>query len=479
MRLSELELCESGDVADIEVTGLATDSSRVGAGCVFFCLVGKENDGHTFAADAVARGAAAIVVERRLAIDVPQIEVDDARHALAIAAAAFYGYPSKRLKMIGVTGTNGKTTTTYIIKSIIEAAGHSCGLIGTNAIEYCGNKFDAGLTTPDPIDLHSTLKDMADAGVEYAVMEVSAHALALKKIDGIMYEVAAFSNFSRDHLDFFGDMNSYAAAKKSYFTPDHARAAVINADDGLGAEIAHETKLPTVTYGVDNPSDVFGIDPEMSAYGLSYLINMSDSVGKVKFSLTGRFNMYNTLCAAAVAQSLGFTLASVIGGIRNIKKIDGRFNIINTAKCSVIIDFAHTDDGIANILRAIREFAPARIITVFGCGGNRDKTKRAVMGKIVSQMSDWCFVTSDNPRFEPPLDIINQIVGGIKEIGGTNYTPVVDRKEAIRAAIENANKDDIVLIAGKGAERYNDVMGRKQPYNDEQYVMEIAGESGF
>ena len=434
MRLSELELCESGDAADIEITSLATDSSRVQAGSLFFCLVGKENDGHTFAADAVARGAAAIVVERRLALDAVQIEVDDSRHALAIAAGAFYGYPSKRLKMIGVTGTNGKTTTTYIIKSIIEAAGHSCGLIGTNAIEYCGNKLDAGLTTPDPIDLHSTLKDMADAGVEYAVMEVSAHALALKKTDGIMYEVAAFSNFSRDHLDFFGDMDSYASAKKSFFTPEHARSAVVNIDDALGAAIAHETKLPIVTYGVENPSDVFGIDLDMSAY--------------VKFNLTGRFNMYNTLCAAAVAQSLGFTLASVISGIRNIKKIDGRFNIINTAKCSVIIDFAHTDDGIANILRAIKEFAPARIITVFGCGGNRDKTKRAVMGKIVSQMSDYCFVTSDNPRYEPPLDIINQIVGGIKEIGGTNYTPVVDRKEAIRAAMEMANKDDIVLIAG-------------------------------
>ncbi len=474
MRLDEL-----GFDGDTDITGLACDSSKVKPGFLFFCLVGRENDGHTFAADALSRGAAAIVVERRLALDCVQIEVDDTRAAMARAAAAFYGNPSKRLKIIGITGTNGKTTTTYIIKSIIEASGHSCGLIGTNAVEYGDSKIPATLTTPDPIDLQHTLSDMAAAGVEYVVMEVSAHALALKKVDGIVYEVAAFSNFSRDHLDFFGDMKSYAQAKKSFFTPEHARTAVINVDDELGREIISETKLHTVTYGVDNPSDVFGIDLEMSAYGLSYVINMFDRVGSVKFNLTGRFNMYNTLCAAAVAAALDIPFNAIIAGIRGITKIDGRFNIINTTKCNVIIDFAHTDDGIANILRAIREFAPARIITVFGCGGNRDKTKRAVMGKIVSQLSDYCFITSDNPRFEPPVDIILQIESGIKEIGRTNYTPIVDRKEAIRAALEMANKDDIVLIAGKGAEQYNDVMGNKQPYNDERYVMEIAGENGI
>lgn len=475
MLLSELLQCES----DIEVTGLAFDSSKVKQGDLFFCLVGTENDGHTFAADAVSRGAAALVVERKLALDVPQIEVSDTRKALAHAASEFYGNPSKRLKMIGITGTNGKTTTTYIVKSIIEAAGHSCGLIGTNAVEYFDNKIDARLTTPDPIELHAILKEMSDAGVEYVVMEVSAHALKLSKTDGIVYEVAAFTNFSRDHLDFFGTMDNYAAAKKSFFSIEHARSAVVNVDDELGKEILRESKLPAVTYGVDNPSDVFGIDLEMSAYGLSYVINMADSVGHVKFSLTGRFNMYNTLCAAAIAASLGFGLQSVITGIRNVKKIDGRFNIINMSKCNVIIDFAHTDDGIANILRAIREFAPSRIITVFGCGGNRDKSKRAVMGKIVSQMSDYCFVTSDNPRFEPPLDIINEIASGIDEIGGINYTKVVDRKQAIKSAIAMADKQDIVLIAGKGAERYNDVMGSRTPYNDEQYVMELAGEFGF
>ncbi len=475
-----MRLCEILDVeSDIEITGLAFDSSRVKDGDLFFCLVGRENDGHTFAADAISRGAAAIVVERRLALDCIQIEVADSRHALALAASAFYGNPSKRLKLIGITGTNGKTTTTYIVKSIIEEAGHVCGIIGTNAIEYCGNKLDARLTTPDPIELHATLKDMADAGVEYVVMEVSAHAIKLNKVDGITYEVGAFTNFSRDHLDFFGDMKSYAQTKKSFFSAEHCRSAVINVDDELGKEIAHDSALPAVTYGVDNPSDVFGIDLSMSAYGLSYVINMADAVGHVKFSLTGRFNMYNTLCAAAVAMSLGFPLSAVTAGIRNVKKIDGRFNIINTAKCSVIIDFAHTDDGIANILRAIREFAPARIITVFGCGGNRDSSKRSVMGKIVSQMSDYCFVTSDNPRFEDPQAIIDQIISGISEIGGTNYTAVVDRKQAIRCAMEMAEKQDIVLIAGKGAERYNDVMGRRTPYNDEQYVMEIAGEFGL
>ncbi len=475
MKLSELGLGDS----ELEITGLACDSSKVQKGYLFFCLVGRNNDGHTFAADALSRGAAAIVVERRLALDCIQIEVDDARHTLSVVASAFYGDPAKRLKVIGITGTNGKTTTTYIVKSIIEAAGFSCGLIGTNAVEYEHNKLEPTLTTPDPIELFRLLSDMAAAGVEYVVMEVSAHALALKKVDGIMFEVAAFSNFSRDHLDFFGDLLSYAAAKKSFFTPEHARLAVVNVDDAVGAEIAAATKLPTVTYGTDNPAEVFGINLKMSAYGLSYVINAFDDVGDVKFNLTGRFNMYNTLCAAAIAHALDMPFKAILAGIRNVKKVDGRFNIINTSKCSVIIDFAHTDDGIANLLAAVREFAPARIITVFGCGGDRDKTKRAVMGKIVSTMSDYCFVTSDNPRFEPPVDIINQIEAGIKEIGKTNYTPIVDRKEAIRAALDMAAADDIVLIAGKGAEMYNDVMGRKQPYNDEQYVLEIAGENGF
>lgn len=478
MRLSELGF-DVAEENDVQIYGLACDSAKVERGYLFFCLVGKENDGHTFAADALSRGAAAVVVERRLALDCIQIEVGDTREAVARAAAAFYGYPSKNLKMIGVTGTNGKTTTTYIIKSIIEAAGHTCGLIGTNAVEYAGEKLPPTLTTPDPIDLHRILSDMVNAGVKYVVMEVSAHALALKKADGIIFEVAAFTNFSRDHLDFFGDMNSYAAAKKSFFSQDHARTAVVNVDDSLGADIVRDVKLNTVTYGVDNPSDVFGIDLNMSAYGLSYVINVFDRVGSVKFNLTGRFNMYNTLCAAAVAEALELPFDAIIQGIRDVKKIDGRFNIINTAKCNVIIDFAHTDDGIANILRAVREFAPARIITVFGCGGNRDKTKRSVMGKIVATLSDYCFVTSDNPRFEPPVDIILQIESGIKEIGKTNYTPIVDRKEAIRAALDMAEKDDIVLIAGKGAEQYNDVMGRKQPYNDEKYVLEVAGENGF
>ncbi|MCX4313135.1 MAG: UDP-N-acetylmuramoyl-L-alanyl-D-glutamate--2,6-diaminopimelate ligase [Clostridia bacterium] len=476
-----MKVCELGIGSDstVEITGLATDSGKVRAGDLFFCLVGTEHDGHMYAADALASGAAAVVTEREIAVDGEQIQVDDTRKALACAASAFYGNPSKRLKMIGVTGTNGKTTTTYIIRSIIEAAGHGCGLIGTNAVEYCGKKSEARLTTPDPIELHAILRDMLDAGVEYVVMEVSAHALHFQKVYGIMYEVAAFTNISRDHLDFFGDMQSYAAAKRGFFDATHARSAVVNIDDAMGGELARTTKIPTVTYGVENPCDVFGIDPVMSAYGLKYVINMSDKVGTVKFNLTGRFNMYNTLCAAAVAMSLGISLGDIIAGIRNVKKIDGRFNIINTAKCSVIIDFAHTDDGIANILRAIREFAPARIITVFGCGGNRDRSKRAVMGKIVSQMSDYCFVTSDNPRFEKPSAIINEIVRGIEEIGGSNYTAIEDRKSAIKSAIAMADKDDIVLIAGKGAERYNDVMGAKQPYNDEQYVMELAGEFGF
>lgn len=479
MKLHDLVETDNDIDSNIEITSLAFDTKDVKEGTLFFCLVGSENDGHAFAAEAQERGAVAFVTERKLALDCVQIEVEDTRHALAIAAQRFFGNPAKELKLIGITGTNGKTTTTYILKSILDAAGKSSGVIGTNAVIIGETASESKLTTPDPIELNRIFRDMVDAGIEYAIMEVSAHALKLRKLDGLIFEVAAFTNLSRDHLDFFADMEEYGAVKRSFFTPAHARCCVVNADDETGRRIVQETKLSVVTYGCLNPSDVFGIDLSMSALGLTYVLNSFDAVTQIKFNLTGRFNMYNTLCAAAIAHQLDVKVDTVAKGIANLKKVDGRFNIVNTSKCSIIIDFAHTDDGIANLLRAVREFAPAKIITVFGCGGNRDKSKRPVMGKIVSTLSDECIITSDNPRYEPPLEIISDIEKGIKELGNTNYRIVADRKEAILTAIENAHPDDIVLIAGKGAEKYQEVMGEKRPYNDEKFIMEIAKEYNF
>lgn len=470
MKLS-LIMCGVEEYEDIEISSLAFNAGDVKAGSLFFCLVGTKADGHDYAVEAMRHGAVAIVAQRRTNADLPHIIVGDTRHALSAAACRFYGEPSKKMKMIAVTGTNGKTTTTYILKSILEAAGKKCGVIGTNAILIGDERREATLTTPDPIELNAVLRDMCDAGVEYVVMEASAHALALKKLDGIIFDVAAFTNLSRDHLDFFGDMDSYFEAKKTLFTPLHAKYAVINADDTKGAEIGRDCLIPYITYGCENPADVFSVNLSMSVNGIEYVLNLSDDIGKVKFNLTGKFNMYNTLCAAATASVLGVELKYILEGIRSLKRVDGRLNVINASKCDIIIDFAHTDDGLENILRAVKEFAPKRIITVFGCGGDRDRTKRPVMGKIASSLSDLCIITSDNPRTEDPQSIIDEVAAGVEQSKKAFVLCIVDRKEAIKAAISRAEQGDIVVIAGKGAEKYQDIMGIKQPYNDEEYVL--------
>ncbi len=473
MKLSLLLSDVKEEYADIEISSLAFDTSCVKKGSLFFCLEGTKVDGHDFAEEAEKNGAAAIVAQRKTKSGLPHVLVSDTRHCLSAASCRFYGEPSKKLKTVAITGTNGKTTTTYIVKSILDAAGKKCGVIGTNAILIGERKKDAALTTPDPIELNEILREMCDENVEYVVMEASAHALALRKLDGIIFDVAAFTNLSRDHLDFFENTDNYFKAKKQLFTPLHSKYAVINSDDEKGREIAENCLIPFTTYGNEYPADVFSMDLSMSIDGLKYVLNLSDDIGEVKFNLPGKFNMYNTLCAAAIANALGIELKYILEGIRSLKQVDGRFNVINTSKCGIIIDFAHTDDGLRNILTTIREFAPKKIITVFGCGGDRDKTKRPVMGGVVSELSDFCFITSDNPRTEDPSLIIAEIYAGVSESKKNYAICETDRKTAIFEAIKFADAGDIVVIAGKGAEKYQDVMGIKQPYNDEKYVMEL------
>ncbi len=463
MQLKELIDAFEGDC---EIGSIAFDARAVQEGALFFCLKGRQ-DGHDYAMEAVAAGAVALVTERKLDLNVPEIVVPDTRHALAVACARFYR-PTRMPKLIAVTGTNGKTTTTYIVKSILETAGLATGVIGTTAVTYKGISRPATLTTPDPVELYSTIREMADAGVDAIVMEASAHALYLKKLDGLKFDVAAFTNFSRDHLDYFRTMESYAAAKKQLF--DRTTFSVVNVDDELGREIALECGTPLLTYGCNYPADVFAIDLSMSVDGLTYVLNASDDIAEIKFNLPGRFNMYNTLCAAAIAKALGIGIKYIAAGIRTLTKVEGRFNLINTSKCNIIIDFAHTDDGLRNILTTIREFAPRRIITVFGCGGDRDRTKRPLMGKVVCALSDLAIITSDNSRSEQPEAIIRDITDGIE---GDNYKTEPDRKAAIRLALEIAEQDDIVLVAGKGAERFNEVGGEKVPYNDEEYILQL------
>lgn len=471
MKLSQL--IKNSTYADIEVTSLAFDTSDVKQGSLFFCLAGRKYDGHEYINVAKSKGAVCAVTEKDVDTDLPTIKVDDTRKALAKISQIFYGNPAERLTLIGVSGTNGKTSTSYMIKSILEKAGHKTGMIGTNGIYIGKDRYETKLTTPDPIEYNSTLAFMLENGVKYVVSEVSAHSLALNKVDGIKYDVVCFTNFTRDHLDFFENMQEYKKAKLKLFTPDFSSTCVVNVDDETGREIANTYKGKVVSYGIENPADVFAIDEEFGEDGLKFVMNVMDDIAYIKSNLCGRFNVYNVMCASATAYVLGVSIKDIEKGIRNIKRVDGRFNIISAKDTSIIIDFAHTDDGLKNAISSIREFAKGRIITVFGCGGDRDKTKRPLMGEIASELSDFCILTSDNPRSENPSDIILDIKKGIKK---DNYEVLLKRKEAIRYALSMAKKDDIIFIAGKGAEQYQEIDGIKYEYNDEKYIMELIEE---
>ncbi len=476
MLLKELVKKCSEKYENINISSLAFDTSEITKGALFFCLKGKHVDGHFYLKEAKEKGAVCAIVESvNENIDIPQIKVKDSRASLSEISANFFGNPEKSLVLIGITGTNGKTTTAYLIKKILEQAGIKTGLIGTNG-SFAGDLRipSKGMTTPDPVELFSTLNVMVCCGVTHVVMEVSAHALALRKTIGLCFSVAAFTNLSQDHLDYFENMESYFKAKSCLFDKNIALKNVINIDDSFGRKIYENNKSRSITYGLENPADTFAVNAECSAGGIRFVMNLCDNIINITSSLAGRFNIYNIMCAALTSYWLGVNCADIETGIRNLKCVPGRFNIISGSKYNIIIDFAHTEDGLKNVIGSVREFARGKVITVFGCGGNRDSDKRGKMGKIVSELSDFCVITSDNPRYERPEDIIDQIESGIEK---NNYKKIVDRKNAIKYAIEAADDNDIVLIAGKGAERYQEINGVKYEYNDEDYIKQLIEEN--
>ncbi len=472
MKLSQI-LLKVSSYTDLEISSLAFDTADVREGTLFFCLEGRKYDGHDYIEIAKNKGAVCVVVGKNVKTSLPTVRVLDTRKALAEASQNFYGNPAKKLTMVGVTGTNGKTSTSYMIKAILEKSGHKTGMIGTNGIYIGREHYETKLTTPDPIEYNSMLALMLENGVKYVVSEVSAHSLALNKVDGIRYDIVCFTNFSQDHLDFFSNMEEYKKAKLKLFAPQFSSKCVVNVDDVVGREIAHTYNGKVVTYGMENPADVFALNEEFGEDGVKFVMNVMDNIAYIKSNLCGRFNVYNVMCASAVAFELGMGIKDIECGIRNIKRVDGRFNIVSAKDKSIIIDFAHTDDGLKNAITSIREFAKGRVITVFGCGGDRDKIKRPLMGEVATELSDFCIITSDNPRSENPLDIILDIKKGIKK---QNFEVVTNRQEAIRRAIDMAKKDDIVFIAGKGAEKYQEIGGIKYAYNDENYIMQLIEE---
>ena len=453
---------------NLDILDITYNSKKVKKGSLFVCLCGENSDGHDFAKDAERNGAAAILCEKQVQVNIPQIIVSSTRKALSKVFSCFYDNPQNKLKIIGLTGTNGKTTTSFLIKSILEESGKKVGLIGTQGAFIGKQFFQTGLTTPDPQLLFKFLKQMVDFGVEYVVMEVSAHALALDKTEGIVFEVGVLTNLTQDHLDFFKTMENYKRAKFKLFEGNKIKSAVLNFDDEFGRKLAETITVPFLSYSLNNPSDVFAAKIGNKNGKNKFIVNILDNVFDVESNLIGEFNIYNSLAAASVAAMLGCSTKQIKNGLEKLFGVEGRLNRFNLSNGVVaFIDFAHTPDGIEQALNAIRELKFKQIITVFGCSGNRDKDKRHKMGQIAEKLSDYVVLTTDNPRFENPELILDDIEIGMEK---TAHTRFVSREQAIEFALTLAKKGDCVAILGKGAETYQDINGVNVPYSDFEVV---------
>ncbi len=458
-----------------EISALTLDSRTKTKDGLFFCLVGGKSDGHAYAVEAVKNGAVAIVSERQLGVPVPQILVPSTRKALSITASSFYGEPSKALKIIAITGTNGKTTTAYMLRSILKEAGKRVGIIGTLGAFFEEYEWQFGLTTPDPIQLHSVLASMQKSGAEYVVMEASAHALYYEKLSGIRFSACIFTNLSQDHLDFFKTMSAYKSAKLKLF--EDCPIAVLNGDDETGRSISRLREREggkTVLYGLHTPTDAFAVITREGLNGTECMLNVNDKLCKVRLSLVGRHNVYNALASATCAVELGLDVGAVASGLKKLKRVKGRLErVAQYHGADVYVDFAHTPDGLEKSLEALRQHTKGRLVCLFGCGGNRDREKRALMGEIASKKSDFSVLTSDNPRYEDPLDIISEIEKGYRRFG-CRYVVVPDRARAIEYALDFLVQGDVLLIAGKGGEDTQEIMGIKYPFDDQTVVEKLT-----
>jgi len=440
------------------VDAIASDSRAVVPGTLFVAMRGERTDGHAYVADAVARGAAAIVVERGEPADVPQIVVPDTRIAAAALADAFYDAPSASLAVVGITGTNGKTTTTHLLRDVLEEAGIRCGVIGTLGGALGERRWPLSNTTPLALELQALLAEQRDAGARAVAMEVSSHALALRRVDRVRFRAAALTNITRDHLDFHGTLERYVAAKRTLF--DLAPVAVLNADDRYGAAFARE--LPNVvTYAIDEAADVRATRVALEGDGSTFFVDGSE----VTIALPGRFNVRNALAAFALGRVLGIADAVIVRGLARTRSVPGRMERIGAFGIDAIVDYAHTPDALENVLRAAREATKRELIVVFGCGGDRDPGKRAQMGAIAARLADQVIVTSDNPRSEDPMAIARTVADGYP-----HTTIVLDRRSAIRSAIEAAQPGDTIVVAGKGHETYQIVGSETRPFDDRDEV---------
>ncbi len=473
MKLSELLGNLPYGTGDVEICSITNDSRKVSDGTLFFCIKGAVTDGHKYATAAAEKGAAAVVTDHNVGVS-SQVIVPDTRAAYANACSAFYGNPKDRLKLIGITGTNGKTTTAYLIKSMLEKLGKKVGIIGTICNIIGDEILPAANTTPDAAELHMLLRKMVDAGCEYAVMEVSSHALDQFRVEGLHYSSAVFTNLTQDHLDYHGTMENYIAAKRKLF--GMTDIAVANKDDAHFDEMLHGVNCPILTYSVNNPSDLKAENIAYLPAGTEFTL-VGDNVNEHIVTQTpGKFSVYNALCAGACMISLGFATHEICTALSKAQAVKGRAEVVPTGRdFTVIIDYAHTPDGVENILAAMNEIKQGRLVTLFGCGGDRDRTKRPLMGKIAAEMSDFCIVTSDNPRTEVPSAIIDDILSGMNGTD-TPYTVIENRREAIFYAVKNARSNDVIVLAGKGHETYQIIGTEKNHFDEREIVAQALAE---
>ena len=448
--------------ADVEITGISFKPDEVKRGDLFVCL--HTESAAQECAEAKRRGAAAILAPADVDCGAPCAVAEDVRYAFAIASRNLYGDAARGLKIVTVVGTDGKSTTAYLIREILERCGMRAALIGTMYNEYGGTRSESTLTTPDPPQLHELFARYAAEGAEYVVMELSAHAIYYRKLAGVRAEAAVFTNLGRDHLDFFADEEIYRRTKKSWFDFANCKCAVINADDACGAQMIAEGKVPSISYGLDSPCDAFAVNCERTPRGTSFVINMMDELIYADTRLFGRFNVLNCLAACCTARLLGASVAGIEAALPEIAPPPGRYNVVSRGGVDYVIDFAHTPGGLRNILTEARRGAKGRLICVFGCGGDRDRGKRPEMGAAAARLADEVIVTSDNPRFEDRAAIAEDILSGVPE--GSDVTVILDRATAIKSAVSRAERGDVVVIAGKGDESYIDELGVKTDYDD-------------
>jgi UDP-N-acetylmuramoyl-L-alanyl-D-glutamate--2,6-diaminopimelate ligase len=477
---------------DLEVASLAYDSRQVRPGGLFVAVRGFRQDGRKFIPDALARGAKAVVVDDpgvTLPPGIVRVLVPDSRSALPDLAAAFFDYPSRKLQLVGITGTNGKTTTAFMSEAIFRNAGYTTGLIGTVENHVGSEVLPVERTTPESVDVEELLYRMHQAQVAYAVMEVSSHALELGRVKNLEFDVAVFTNLTQDHLDFHETFDNYRTAKAKLFRQLSAsgvrggeRTAIINADDPSGETMRQATRAQVLTYGIKKPADIVAEDIDIGAKAATFTVRCAQGSERIRLRLTGLFSVYNALAACGVGLALGVDLSCVKAALENLPGVSGRFEQVYAGQdFAVIVDYAHTPDGLENILRTAKEFARGRILLVFGCGGDRDRTKRPIMGCLAAEYADLVFITSDNPRSEEPLAIIKEIEAGARQDPGARAVLEIipDRRAAIGAAIKAARPEDVVLIAGKGHETYQIIGDRVLPFDDRAVALEFLKEMNF